>query len=403
MSLNPKGVPFMKKLLIFLLALTLVLTACSNGAQTDIPPESKPEVSEKTETNEEQKTPESTESAEKTEEPKPAEKPENTETAEPQITDGVSYKDENGKFGFQKNGTPITEAIFDEITVITKIDADKGAMVFTESESADIIYAGIVTDGTRKEVELDWEKGAQLTEAPNILYTLYQAGDDFVINETPLSKFGFFEPGSYGNALADNLIIGVHEGDYYEYQQNKDKSWKLRTKDSGGVYYAYNEDFYFTQYHWNLFELRHGLVAPDGKTILEPIYADQPKRINDYFIVYDGYPSIHPDDIVRTLIIDKKGNIINDEYNFVTVTSWDGKFLLTATKIDEKGRRKEWFIDPNGKKLSESYDQIDLVTTVDSRGRVYYNSAEVLPDNENFNPYAETEIIPTEVFVQYYN
>lgn len=372
----------MKKLIAAVLVFMLVLAACSNGAQTEIPPESEPEVPEKAENSE------------------PMENTESTENSEIEIIDEVSYKNKNGKFGFHKNGVPITEPIFDEITAINKIDAEKGAMVFTETASN--IYAGIITDGTRKEVKLDWEKGAQLTEAPNILYTLYQSGDDFVINETPLSKFGFYEPGDYGTAIDDNLIIGVHEGDYYEYQQKKDGSWKLRTKDSGGVYYAYNEDFYFTRYHWNLFACRYGLVTPDGKTILEPIFACQPELINDYFIVYDGYPSMHQDDIVRTVIVDKKGNIINDEYDFITITSWNGRFLLIAQKSDETGDNHVWFIDENGEKLSKSYNRIEPISDPYNKEGDIYKTAKVWPDKVNFNIDDETEIIPTDEFVQYY-
>ena len=93
------------------------------------------------------------------------------------IVDSVSYLGENGKYGFHNNGVPVTEAIFDAIIPIKKI-SDEEIYIDSTDEEANGIYAGTVTDGTRKTLDgFSWE-GMNVIERENILYSLYEKGSD---------------------------------------------------------------------------------------------------------------------------------------------------------------------------------------------------------------------------------
>ena len=381
----------MKKLIALFLVLLLF---CSCGAQEEpVADEQEEPVSESSESEEE--IPGEPEISEPSAEPEN----ENPEEIIIEADSEISYIGENGKLGFCSGGVPVTEAIFDRIVQINDIEDDEVHIHCTYEESKKV-YAGIIADGTRKTIGTNASGWAQTEERENVLYYLFEKGSDSLINEVPLVNFYYTGIDGYGNSLNRILVSGTNDGDLYEYIR-EESGWGLYQMQSGGVYYAYNEDYSFTQYYWKSGEKRYGLETPDGKIIIEPIYASQPKKINDRFIVYDGYPSIHPDDIVRTFIMDIKGNIICDEYDYITVFSWNGRFILIASKNDG-GDYHEWLIDLDGNKLSESYNRIEPVEAEDNRGRFYYVGLEVWEDKPSFNFGDATEIIPIEEYMQYY-
>ena len=97
------------------------------------------------------------------------EEPQNEEL---NMIDEVSYLGENGKFGFHKDGVPVTEAIFDEIIPEGKIE--HRLIYFPEISDDEIgkIYAGAITDGTRKTVDHGEKGGTVLVEdrTPTIFF-----------------------------------------------------------------------------------------------------------------------------------------------------------------------------------------------------------------------------------------
>ena len=321
--------------------------------------------------------------------------PENSET-EINIVDEVSYLGENGKYGFHNNGVPVTEAIFDEIIPIKKISDDEVYIDSTDEEAMGI-YAGKITDGTRETLNgFSWE-GTNLVERENTLYSLYEKGSDSLINEIPLFNFNYFGLEGYGNILGKFMIKGTNGGDLYEFVREED-GWKLYEMQSGGVYNAYSEVCYMTRYHWTFHKCYYGLENPDGTVIIEPVFGNLEMFPYRFVLAYDGYSRITVDDLICTYIMDFEGNVINDEYKYIKYDFvQSGKFVMIAMFTDETGDDHWYFIDEKGNKLSEGYNQIDLI--FDDEG--YAKEAKVLADTKNYNPDAKREIISiTEYFIQ---
>ncbi len=319
---------------------------------------------------------------------------EEAQSEELNIIDEVSYIGENGKYGFHNNGAAVTEAIFDKIIPEEKIE--HRFIYFPEINDDEIgkIFAGAITDGTRKSVNHGENGGTVLVEEPNINYILYESGSDFVINETPFSNFVFIEPESRGNG--NYYFYGAFEGDRYEYKRKTDGEWELYTKESGDISFWMEGKPQSVRYFWsNVFD-GHGFADSEGNVIIEPIYS-KTEIINDRIFVYDGYGSEITDDITKTYIMDFDGNIVCDGYIYIERGTYGtGRFVLYAFGIDEEGNFGYWFIDENGNKLSERFESIrfisEYMTDEDGFGDEYESKAEVIKDGK-------TEIIFTENYV----
>lgn len=310
------------------------------------------------------------------------------------MIDGVSYLGENGKYGFHKEGVPVTEPIFDEIIPEGKIE--HRLIYFPEINDDKIgkIYAGAITGGTRKTVGHGEKGGTVLIEEPNTNYILYESGSDFVINETPFSNFVYIEPEGRGNG--NYYFYGVFEGDRYEYKRESDRKWELYAKESGDISFWMEGMPQSVRYFWsNVFD-GHGFADSEGNIIIEPIYS-KTEIINESIIAWDGYGSSAMEDIANTYIFDFDGNIISDEYVYIKHgISESRKFVLAAEKIGDDNRINFWFIDENGNKLSEKFESIrfisEYMTDESGHGDNYESKAEVTKDGK-------TEIILTEEYV----
>ena len=335
----------MKKLFAILLVLTM-LSACVG----EKPAENIPEVSEKTENTEN--------TSRETQEQITAEMPEKIE-----IKDEVSYKGENGKFGFHKNGKPVTEPIFDEI--IECQGEFKGKK----------IYEALITEGKRMEFVTDPKKGPHLEECPNTLYYIFDE-DGNRINEEPLDDYYVMGPYSYGNGTYDWFLEGTHNGDYYKYSVRKDGTYFLHSKSSAGAYFVLSnratwEEYIETEYHWGVSQYKHGLTDLDGNVILEDLYMSISTPYPDRIYAYIGW-AFQSADEVRLEIYDFEGNLINNEYNYVEQHNTEDYYFLvgycfgeSASEIccDENGDPHEagwWFVDESGNKLSERFEHISV-------------------------------------------
>lgn len=324
-----------------------------------------------------------------------------SENEEPQteekinIVDEVSYLGENGKYGFHREGVPVTEAVFDKITHIGKIEDGEVYIDGTEEEAQNI-FAGIISEGTRRTVDTRSWEGAEISERENILYYLYEKGSGSVINETPLTNFGFIGLEGYGNSLNKLLIIGTSAGDSYKYIREKD-GWELYEMQSGGVYNAYSEVFYMTRYCWRNDTFYYGLERPDGTVIIEPIYGNLEILPYMFVLAYDGYSRVTVDDFICTYIMDFDGNIICDEYNYISYTYvGQRKFVMIAMENDPVSPDAHWyFIDEKGNRLSESFNYIDIIFEDDGTAK----KAKVHPDEKDYNPDAAFEEIPIEEYI----
>ena len=305
------------------------------------------------------------------------------EEPEINLVDEVSYLGENGKYGFHNSGVPVTEAIFDEIIPQGKIE--HRFIYFPEASSSEIgkIYAGAVTEGTRKSVDHGEFGGTVLVEEPNTNYILYEKGSDSVINEIPLSNFSLMRPNSYENYSDSCFVKGAFEGDRYEYKRKSNGEWELYTKESGDVSFWMEGKPQYVTYFWSWIFDGHGIADNEGNIILEPIYSEI-KIVNDSVIAYDGYGSTIMEDIRQTYIFDFGGNLISDEYMYIKLGIPESrKFIIAAEKIGEDGRNNTWFIDEKGNKLSEMYNGIMFINVYDEYGfNCYQSKAQITKNNE---------------------
>lgn len=323
------------------------------------------------------------------------EEPQNEEL---NMIDEVSYLGENGKFGFHKDGVPVTEAIFDEIIPEGKIE--HRLIYFPEISDDEIgkIYAGAITDGTRKTVDHGENGGTVLVEEPNTNYILYESGSDSVINETPFSNFVYIEPEGRGNG--NYYFYGAFEGDRYEYKRESERKWELYAKESGDISFWMEGKPQSVRYFWsNVFD-GHGFADSEGNVIIEPIYS-KTEIINDRIFAYDGHGSEIADDITKTYIMDFDGNVVCDSYIYIERGTYGvGRFVLYAFGTDEEGNFGYWFIDESGNKLSERFESIrfisEYMTDENGFGDYYESKAEVTKDEK-------TEIVLTEKYVCSYN
>ena len=312
------------------------------------------------------------------------------EEAELNIIDEVSYFGENGKFGFHKNGVPVTEAVFDEIVPAKDV---YGTMTYTYGEESPFeIFAGTVTDGTRKNYKNDWETGAFLEEEANSEYTLFDKNSSEIINSEPLSDFYFLSPQGYKNSTDSWIITGTHNGDLFEFFPEENGSWKLGTKISGGIKYC-EENYNVTQYYWSPFCLKYGMEDKEGKTLLEPIYKDPPERFGEYFILSEGDGNTAMEDIIRTSIFDIEGNLICGDFSHIDFecaepgkyledgTYENGKYVAMAA-VYEDGTYYWRFIDEKGNKLSERFESINLDYYYNEKGEKCCEAAKVFINGE---------------------
>ncbi|MBQ4643638.1 MAG: hypothetical protein IJB66_05365 [Oscillospiraceae bacterium] len=317
----------------------------------------------------------------------------NPQNEELNVVSEVSYLGENGKYGFHKEGVPVTEAIFDEIVTAKDI---YGAMTYTyeidyENYLGTEIFAGIITEGIRAKYETDWETGAFLSEEPNSEYILFDKNSAKIINSEPLSNFYFLSPQGFKNSTDSWIITGTHNGDLFEFFLDGNGGWKLGTKISGGIKYC-EENYNVTQYYWSPFCLKYGMEDKEGSTILEPVYRNVPECFGEYFLVSEGDGNSAMEDILRTSIFDIEGNLICGDFSYIDFECVeDGKYsggvyeegkYIAKAAVYENGNYFWWFIGKKGEKLSEKFESISLNIYRDEKGRKRCETANVIVNGE---------------------
>ena len=318
-------------------------------------------------------------------------------SSELELVNDISYR-QNGKYGFHKDGVPVTEAVFDTVVPIAKVDDEEVYVDTYELNEKDIenLFVGIVYDGTRKTVNTIYWEGTKVTERENILYSIYQRGNDSLINETPFVNFSLNAPNSFGNSLATVLLSGTNGGDRYDYIPTEN-GWKLYQKQSGGVYNAYSEVCCLTKYYWQGSTCYYGLEKPDGTVIIEPIYGRIDVLPYKFVLAYDGWSNQTMEDLICTYMYDFEGNVICDDYKYVKYEFVaQRKFVVIAVDNDYNW----FFIDPTGKKLSESYGRIELIYD-EKAGNT--TKAKVFPKGDGYYPDEEYTEISIKDYIFYNN
>ncbi len=314
-----------------------------------------------------------------------------------EIIDDISYIGENGKFGFHKEGIPVTEAIFDEINLCqSKLGGKK-------------VYEALFTEGTRLEYASERGKGVFLREVPNTLYYIFDE-DANRINDEPLANYYILNPEGFGNGTREWFLDGTYEGDFYRYSVKTNGGYYLHTKQSAGkesIIYNTGEEFFITEYHWDHINSKEGLMDMEGNVILENLYL----RIttsgrNGLLYAYIGW-AFQTADEVRLEIYDFEGNLINNEYNYMQrIVQDDGYFLVaycfgeSAYEIcfDENGNPYEagyWFVDDYGNKLSERFEYIEVIRYMSEKGGLWQVEKVIVTDengNEKEIPYEQYKI-----------
>ncbi|MBQ4117679.1 MAG: hypothetical protein IJD08_01720 [Oscillospiraceae bacterium] len=307
----------MKKLLPLVLALVLVLTACSN----DIPEEKQGSLV----VEDQQEILEN-----------PAEQPqkEPAETEEPQ----------------KENTLP------------------KGARLLGKL-GEEKIFALEAEKETRPQRFFDEDGRQYLEDAEITAYELFDSDGNKIIPH-PVEDYDLSEPGEMGNE-DEYLLICSYKGDSYVYKQ--EDGYTLVSHEKSGPTGKYLNGFEITVYFWGADRVTRGmgLLNPDGSVFVEPIFYRIEAPFDDRIRLYYG---VHPIDIdmMATEIIDLEGNVICDEYNAIYFYYIeDGSYIgigynssFNEVKCrDENGELYEegcWLVDKDGNKISTKYKTADV-------------------------------------------
>ncbi|MBR2639706.1 MAG: hypothetical protein IKD39_03975, partial [Oscillospiraceae bacterium] len=197
-------------------------------------------------------------------------------------------KDENGKFALTKNGKPITEFIYDSISI-------EKTETYSDSElkhKKDVYYAVCVfVDGTENFLnhKEEYPKEPYFEERPNAKADIY-FDDGTRFNEKPLQSFDFYTliPNFeyFGGLTTEKFtycLSGYGDGVYYEYKKCEGEEIFATTKTPENTVNEFG--FTVTERFHPFFGERYGINDPDGNVILEPVYLRVEMPFKDRILV----------------------------------------------------------------------------------------------------------------------
>ncbi len=277
-------------------------------------------------------------------------------------------KDENGKFALTKNGKPITEYVYDSIS-IEKIETYSDGEL---RQRKDVYYAVCVfVDGTENFLTHTEEYPGEpyFEEKPNAKADIYFS-DGTLFNEKPLQSFDFYTLipnfeyfGGFTTEKFTYRLSGYGDGVYYEYERFEGEEIFVTTKTPEN---SVNEfGFTVTECFHPFFGERYGINDTDGNIILEPVYLRVTMPFKDRILVNVGrYYDYVEGELGRQFIIDPSGNMVCDEYDRINFYfDKDGSYIGIAYSDQRNmsyGSIRYWFIDKDGNKISEIEKPDDL-------------------------------------------
>lgn len=270
-------------------------------------------------------------------------------------------KDENGKFALTKNGKPITEFIYDSIS-IEKIETHSDSEL---KHKKDVYYAVCVfVDGTENFLnhKEEYPKEPYFEERPNAKADIY-FDDGTRFNEKPLQSFDFYTLipnfeyfGGFTTEKFTYCLSGYGDGVYYEYEKCEGEEIFATAKMPENSVSEFG--FTVTERFHPFFGERYGINDPDGNVILEPVYLRVEMPFKDRILVNVGrYYDYVEGELGKQFIIDPSGNMICDEYDRINFYfDKDGSYIgiaYTNRRNMSYGDISYWFIDKDGNKLSK--------------------------------------------------
>ena len=194
---------------------------------------------------------------------------------------------------------------------------------------------------------------------------------DLILPDGSIIGEGAFDGYSCYDDTDECEIIGTKHGNCYHYMLNyKDGSVTLSGFDGGGsrpTDYGFSINYLYEN---GSRDKLFGILNADGSTAVPPIYYHVAVPFADRFLLYDGAPQ---QGFVcgRCNITDLFGNVINSSFNAVVYSSFGGEYIGIACSFGEKSElaccmsgeitpEGYWFVDKDGKILSERFDEIKI-------------------------------------------
>lgn len=269
---------------------------------------------------------------------------------------------------------PQSEAEVPEVSENSENEFLENDSMIEEDHSTELVIRE-VTEGTRMAVK--WNIHGMTpenvyVEVPNELYYIEFKDGTPAINH-PVE--------TYVNYCYDDLknvdqeiwkhhcvIECSYNGDYYRYEKNEEEIYELlwkyeKKREDFGEYIKVSQ--YFTYGFYGV-----GLEDKEGNIILEPIYCQITNVFGNKIAAFEG--TMQAADAVREYLYDENFNLLTSEFNYIADYIYGDSYIgvaycfgETAGVIcyDENGKVCEegiWFVDENGKKISEKFKQISL-------------------------------------------
>ena len=230
-----------------------------------------------------------------------------------------------------------------------------------------------------------------IAEIPNEIYYIYSKNGTPAIDHPVDSYFEY----CYDDLISQSpeqwkhycVIECTYNYDWYRYEKNKDGVYELAVKEeqSKVPFGKYMK----TSYYWSCRQMGMGLEDKDGNVLLDPIYSRINNQFGDRIIASDGVKQGF--ETARDYLFDENLNLLTSEFNNISYYFFEDYSYVGVAHCfgehaevicyDENGLVCEsgvWFVDKNGKKISEKFESITM-----NLNRVEYdggNYARMEPD-----------------------
>ena len=300
---------------------------------------------------------------------------ESSSEAEEEETKTAVFADENGKYGIKsEEGEILLSGTFD-------------ALYYETSFGKTEVFIGELTEGTRKMRFFDEKNRPYINEIPNKLFYFIGA-DGKELLPLPADDYVMHENG-HGEK---EVITFTFEGNRYTYEYTEEGFALLEKAENQKQNVGNMRKFC---YYWGV-DMNHGWGYGDiqKNLVFDMVYQQIEAPFQNRIVLYEGISNQSGTE-VRAIIADSKGNILcENEYNEVVFEDFKNGYYIgvgicygemASTKIfDEYGKVKEagyWFIDKDGKKISERFEFIDTSGFIG--GKTIYMEEEIKVRSEN--------------------
>lgn len=239
---------------------------------------------------------------------------------------------------------------------------------------------------------------------------------DLILPDGSMVGEGAFDGYSYYDDTDECEIVGTKDGNCYHYMVTyKDGSVTLSRFDEGGTQPTDYEFSINYLYENGSRDRLFGILNADGSMAVPPIYYHVAVPFADRFLLYDGAPQ-QGFACGRCNITDLDGNVINNSFNAVVYSSFGGKYIGIACAFGENSDfvcytdgevtpAGYWFVDRDGKILSERFDEIKI-NEFDSTKSEFMDSMLIVADETTVITTVldgvEAEITAKDVLEKYY-